>query len=412
MQAGNVPYFTIYLISEGKNKNSNKILLLFLYQSDDFNTRNGEYIFAFKDFRMSHILISPLNWGLGHATRDIPIIRTLLAHNHEVTIAATGNARSALEKEFPECRMIELPDYPVPYSSGPFFLPKFVAFFPVMLQAIARERRNLASILAKDHYDLIISDNRLGLYSPEVPSVFITHQLHYHLPMIFWPVELLSVQLNGFLHTKYRQVIVPDNPPGPDSLAGKLSRPGADETRQRAYFSGILTSTRKLDIAEDLDYLVLISGPEPQRTRLEEILLPQVAGLPGKSVVLLGSPRANNMKALSDRCTVMSYASTKEKVELMNRARFIVCRSGYTTLMEIAELGKKHAFFIPTPGQTEQEYLSSYYEKNGWFHSKSQYRLDLEAEIRIAREYTGFPPVKTTEENVRRLYEDVLAQYL
>jgi hypothetical protein len=361
---------------------------------------------------MSHILISPLNWGLGHATRDIPIIQTLLAHHHDVTIAATGNARSVLEKEFPQCRMIDLPDYPIPYSSGRFFLPKFVAFFPLMLQAIAQERRSLQTILSKDHYDLIISDNRLGLYSSEVPSVFITHQLHYHLPMIFWPVELLAVQMNGFLHAKYRHVIVPDNPPGPTSLAGKLSRPGCDETRTRTYFSGILTSTHKQDINEDLDYLVIISGPEPQRTRLEEILLPQVARLPCSSVVLLGSPRMHGEKMLSDRCTVISYASTEEKEQLMNRAKFIICRSGYTSLMEIAELDKKHALFIPTPGQTEQEYLSWYYEKMGWFLSQSQYRLNLQEDIRAARQFTGFPTVPKTRENVQRLYDEVLGQYL
>ena len=82
--------------------------------------------------------------------------------------------------------------------------------------------------------------------------------------------------------------------------------------------------------------------------------------------------------------------------------------------MEIAELGKRHALFIPTPGQTEQEYLSWYYEKQGWFHSQSQYRLDLSADIRIARQpcYTGFPVMQKTEENVKRLYDHVLAQYL
>jgi len=363
---------------------------------------------------MAHVLISPLNWGLGHATRDIPIIKKLLDHHHEVTIAACGNALAVLENEFPECRFITFPDYPVPYSASRFFLPKFVAFFPLMLKAISDERKNLGAILAKNQYDLIISDNRLGVFSSTIPSVFITHQLHYHLPMIFWPVELLAVAMNGYLHGKYLKVIVPDNPPGPASLAGKLSRPGTDETKKRAYFSGILTSTRRLDIAQDLDYLVMISGPEPQRTRLEEILLDQIRELEGTSVILLGSPRNRDKQKQSRNCQVMAYASTQEKEELMNRAKCIICRSGYTSLMEIAELGKQHALFIPTPGQTEQEYLSEYYEKKGWFHSKSQYQLDLPEDIRLAHEprYTGFPAVPHTRENVDRLYEQVLAEFL
>ena len=119
-----------------------------------------------------------------------------------------------------------------------------------------------------------------------------------------------------------------------------------------------MTSTHKQDVPNDLDYLVMISGPEPQRTRLEEILLPQIPDLPGTSVVLLGSPQRSQKQHVSDNCTVMAYASTEEKERLMNRAKFLICRSGYTSLMEIAELEKQHALFIPTPGQTEQEYLS------------------------------------------------------
>ena len=381
---------------------------------DSFNTTAGELLKYISEKGMAHVLVSPLNWGLGHATRDIPIIKKLLDRHHDVTIAACGNALAVLEKEFPECRFITFPDYPVPYSTSRFFLPKFVAFFPLMLKAISDERKNLDSILAKNQYDLIISDNRLGVYSSTIPSVFITHQLHYHLPMIFWPVELLAIAMNGYLHGKYRHIIVPDNPPGPTALAGKLSRPGTDETKKRAYFSGILTSTHRQDIRQDLDYLVMISGPEPQRTRLEEILVNQIHELEGPSVILLGSPRNHNNQKQSKNCQVMAYASTQEKEYLMNRAKCIICRSGYTSIMEIAELGKQHALFIPTPGQTEQEYLSGYYEKKGWFHSQSQYRLHLPEDIRRAHHprYTGFPVVQRTRENVDLLYDQVLAQYL
>jgi UDP:flavonoid glycosyltransferase YjiC (YdhE family) len=363
---------------------------------------------------MGHVLVSTLNWGLGHATRDIPVIKNLLDHHHDVTVAACGNALSVLEKEFPECRCIEFPDYPIPYSASRFFLPKFVAFFPLMLKAVSDERKNLDSLLSKNHYDLIISDNRLGFYSSKIPSIFITHQLHYHLPMIFWPVELLAVETNGYLHGKYRHIIVPDNPSGPTSLAGKLSRPETNETKKRVFYSGILTSTRKREVEQDLDYLVMISGPEPQRTKLEEILVRQIHEMDENCVILLGSPRNTEIQKQSGNCRVIAYASTQEKEKLMNRAKFIICRSGYTSIMEIAELEKQRALFIPTPGQTEQEYLSWYYEKKGWFHSQSQYRLDLPEDIRHAQQprYTGFPVVQRTSENVERVYDQVLSQYL
>jgi hypothetical protein len=281
-----------------------------------------------------------------------------------------------------------------------------------MLKAVADERRTLAKITADNQFDLIISDNRLGVYSDKIPSLFITHQLHYHLPLVAWPFELAAVQLNGYLHSKYERVIVPDNPPGPSALAGKLSRADTESTSSRAYYAGILTSTKKQDVAQDLDYLFLISGPEPQRTELEHIILPKIQELDGTSAVLLGSPNRKELESPTGRCRVMSYASTAEKELLMNRAKCIVCRSGYTSMMELAELKKRRALFIPTPGQTEQEYLSWYYQKCGWFASTSQYDLDLHRDIARAGACTGFPEMPGTEENVRRLYHDVLAPYL
>jgi hypothetical protein len=361
---------------------------------------------------MASVLFTPLNWGLGHAMRDIPVIKALLDHDHDVTIAACGNALTVLQREFPSCRSIEFADYPSPYSSGRFFLPKLALYFPVLLQAVARERRETDRILSRDRYDLVISDNRLGVYSSKVPSLFITHQLHFHLPPYLWPAELFASVLNRFHHRKFDRVIVPDNPPGPLSLAGKLSRPDSAVARSKAYFAGILASIPRLDVPRDLDYLVLISGPEPQRTRLEEILLPGARELGGRSVILLGSPQRKCSVTDNGDCSVRTYVTNEEKAELMNRAKFVICRSGYTTMMELAGLGKKAGLFIPTPGQTEQEYLSWYYERKGWFFSKSQYGLDLPADIITARKYSGFPEMPVTGENARRLYDELLAGYL
>ncbi len=180
----------------------------------------------------------------------------------------------------------------------------------------------------------------------------------------------------------------------------------------KAYYTGILCPAYKIDVSEDLDFLISISGPEPQRSKLEEIMLHQVQKLPGEKMVILGCPQNNFEKKLDEDTAVKSYVSFEEKNMLMNRAKFIISRSGYTTMMEIAELNKKHGLFIPTPGQTEQEYLSVYYEKRKWFHSKSQYRLDLPEDVEKARKYTGFPTMPKTKDNVNRLYKEVLAQYL
>jgi hypothetical protein len=225
-------------------------------------------------------------------------------------------------------------------------------------------------------------------------------------------VELFTPLLTRYHHGKFDRIIVPDNPPGPLSLAGKLSRPDSGISRSRAFFSGILTSIPKKNVSEDLDYLVLISGPEPQRTRLEEILLPMARELDGNSVILLGSPQKKYEVTRSGNCSIRTYITNEEKADLMNRATFVICRSGYTTMMELAELKKKAGLFIPTPGQTEQEYLSWYYEKKGWFFSQDQYHLNLPGDISTAGKYTGFPEMPSTDENVRCLYKNLLAGYL
>ena len=361
---------------------------------------------------MGHAFISPLNWGLGHSTRDIPLIRELLRHGHEVTIATSGNALSLLRREFPECNFILFKDYPAPYSSTRFFLPKFVASIPILLMAMAEERKRLAEILSQCKYDLLISDNRMGVYSREIPSYFITHQLRFSLPEYLWPFELATLYVNGLFHAKYDGIIVPDVNPNGFNLSGKLCRSNINTTNQRTYYAGILTSTARMNVDQDLDYLIIVSGPEPQRTKLEEIVLKQVCRLPGEKVVLLGSPQKDEKKKLDQNTTVYSYVSTEEKIELMNRARFLISRSGYTTMMELAELEKRQGLFTPTPGQTEQEYLSKYYAKMGWFYSRSQYKLRFPDDVDIASNFNGFPRVPKTEENVKRLYEQVLKKHL
>lgn len=363
---------------------------------------------------MGHVFVSPLNWGLGHCTRDIPIIEELLRRGHEVTVGSSGNALALLQRECPECSFIIFKDYPAPYSDSRFFLANFAAGLPGLLRAIAQEKKRFENILSENRFDLIISDNRLSVYSSKVPSYFISHQLRYSMPGYLYPFEMLTMPFNSFFHSKFEGVIVPDiNPNGENkNLSGKLCRSNLNATNRRVYYAGILTSTKKMALAEDLDYLAIVSGPEPQRTRLEEIVMKQVQTLPGEKVVLLGSPQKEAHQKMDEHTTVHSYVSTEEKAQLMNRSRFIIARSGYTTMMEMAELDKKHGLFSPTPGQTEQEYLSSYYAGQGWFLSKSQYNLHLAEDVQEAMQYRGFPEMAKTWENVKRLYKDVLRRHL
>ncbi len=361
---------------------------------------------------MAHVFISPLSWGLGHAARVTPIIRELISHGHEITIATSGGALEMLKKEFPGCHFIFFQDYPAPYSSTRFFLPKFALSIPNLTKKLRDEKKIADSLLSGNKYDMVISDSRLGVYSEKIPSFLISHQLRFSLPYYIEPFETFSLYINEYFHKRFERIIVPDSNPDTVCLSGKLCRSTRRTTNMKAYYTGILCPAHKMDVPEDIDFLLSISGPEPQRSKLEEILLRQVQKLPGEKIVLLGRPQDNFEKKLDRDTTVKSYVSFEEKNLLMNRAKFIISRSGYTTMMEMAELDKKHGLFTPTPGQTEQEYLSEYYEKQRWFNSKSQYGLDLLKDVEKAMEYKGFPAMPKTNDNVNRLYNEVLARYL
>lgn len=361
---------------------------------------------------MAHIFVSPLSWGLGHATRDVPIIQELLKHNHRITIASSGPSIVFLKQEFPQCDFIYFLDYPPPYTRSRFFIAKFTAYIPIIIHAIHVEERKARQLFEENKYDLIISDNRFGVYSHDVPSFLISHQLRFSAPKILSFAEEWAQTFNSRFHKNFTRVIVPDNSPDTVSLSGTLSCNTRKATQERIYYAGILSSIRKVNVEEDIDFLISVSGPEPQRTMLEEVMFKQVQKLPGKKMMLLGKPAEKREYKMDDSTTVKSHASREEMSVLMNRAKFIISRSGYTTMMEIAELGKKQCLFIPTPGQTEQEYLSQYYQEKGWFYSKSQYSLDILKDVEEAKKYSGFPAMPGSQSNAEKLYEELFAPYL
>ena len=166
------------------------------------------------DRSMGHAFVSPLNWGLGHASRDIPVIEELLRNGHDVTIGACGNAYAFLKREFPSCNFIYFEDYPQPYNSGIMFLTTFTKQMPALVRAFEDERREFRRILSRRTFDLIVSDSRPGVYSDSVPSVQFTHQVHQSLPLLVWPLELFGVHINANAFKKYTNIVVPDNPPG------------------------------------------------------------------------------------------------------------------------------------------------------------------------------------------------------
>jgi uncharacterized protein (TIGR00661 family) len=304
------------------------------------------------------ILVAPLHWGLGHATRCIPIIYALIEHGFKPLIASDGAALELLRKEFPDVESIELPSYQITYAkTATGFKWKLLMDSPKMLKAIENERKIVKKLVKAGKIDGIISDNRLGVRSKKVPSVFITHQLNVLTGSTTW----ISTMLHKKVIKKYDACWVPDFA-GNDNLSGKLGHP--EKTPKNVIYIGPLSRMKKHIIAKKNDILVLLSGPEPQRTFLEEKLKEELSGLDKKILFVMGKVEEQIHCYDEGNFRVYNYMGTKALEKAINESELVISRSGYTTIMDLAVLEKK-AFFIPTPGQFEQEYLAKRLKSKG-----------------------------------------------
>lgn len=297
------------------------------------------------------ILVAPLNWGLGHATRSIPIIKALIAHNYQPIIASDGVALKLLQKEFPNISTIELPAYHIRYAKkGKNFKFKLLMDLPKLIKAISAEKAATKKIIEKHDIAGIISDNRLGVYSKKVPSVFITHQLNVLSGNTTW----LSTKIHSKIIKKFNACWVPDVKNEPN-LSGKLGHPDTFEIPTE--YIGPLSRFEKKQHKITYDIMVLISGPEPQRTFLEEKLLSVLNPYQGKIVFVKGIMEQEQTIKVLGNIKIYNFMTSDLLEKTINESALIISRSGYTTVMDLAKLNKK-AFFIPTPGQFEQEYLA------------------------------------------------------
>ena len=353
--------------------------------------------------------IAPLNWGLGHATRLLPLIKYLQAKNYSIYIGAAGRSKEVLQKELHDCNFVDFPKYPIKYPRSRYFVTRFMLIiFPQMLIAMNREKRRLRKLHALYKFDLIISDNRFSAALKSVKSILVSHQLRYKLPWPIQKMEWLPEFFNYSHFKKYDKIVIPDIATG-NTLTGQLSHQMRYIPAEKLYYSGILTDLEygENSSGDRIDYFVIISGPEPQRTKFEKLIFNQLQKLDGRVVVTLGKPERNYKIRMGD-AQVYTYLSRQKIADYMNRANFIISRPGYTTVMEMIDLGKR-GLFIPTPGQIEQEYLAKHFSEMNWCYSSSQYGLDLTEDIRIARTYSGFPDnLSRTRENLDKLYHDVI----
>jgi uncharacterized protein (TIGR00661 family) len=318
------------------------------------------------------VLIAPLDWGLGHATRCIPIITALLAEGFEVFIGAEKAGAALLQKEFSQLQIIPLQGYNVSYSKkGEWFLWKMIIQIPAITRAIKREKNWLKKIITDYKINIVISDNRFGLYNKNVHCIFITHQLQIKTGNSF--TENIAQKINYKYINKFDECWVIDKE-GDENLAGELSHPQKMPSTTVKYI-GALSRFKKYEVENKYDLLVMLSGPEPQRTIFEGILIAQIQNVKLNIVLVRGLPAEENALVI-DELKIYNHLPASNLNELILASNAIVARSGYTTVMDMATLQQK-VIFVPTPGQTEQEYLATYLSEKKYCMVENQGEFDL-----------------------------------
>ena len=337
------------------------------------------------------VLICPLDWGIGHATRCIPVIQGFRDINFEVIVAGSGKSVDFIKREYPGIRYLDLPGPAIAYTRGKFLLLKLTFMIPRLIYHIIREHRAVARMVRKTGASLVISDNRYGCWHPEIPSVFITHQINIQVPQSMGVFRrALGILTKFFIH-RYSECWIPDFETR-HGLGGALSHPKS--LPFNCHYIGILSRFSRLmnqrftQIPPSLDLLVMLSGPEPQRTMLEEIVFHQLSKVDLAAVVVRGLPDSHETYILKGKTHVFAHLETENLFELMARAVLVICRSGYSSIMDLVTVGKR-AVLIPTPGQTEQEYLARYLMDKKIFFSMKQENFDLLYAMELSKNFPG-----------------------
>ncbi len=307
--------------------------------------------------KTKNILVAPLNWGLGHATRCIPIINELIKKGFNPIIASDGAALDLLKKEFPHLTHKELPSYNIKYSKNGIFLNlKLLFSIPQIISAIQKEKIFVKKLVNKNNLFGIISDNRFGIYSSSIPSIYITHQTN----VLSGFTTGISSKIHQHIINQYDECWIPDSR-GKKNLTGKLSSYKSKKIKTK--YIGALSRFKKEEKQILYDYLVILSGPEPQRSILEDILIFHLKKTKKSVLFIKGVVEKNKTHYKDKNITFYNYMNSIDLEDAINKSNLIIARSGYTTVMDLAKLNKK-AFFIPTPGQQEQIYLAKRLKKN------------------------------------------------
>lgn len=354
-----------------------------------------------------HILIAPLDWGLGHTTRCVPIMRYLLSRGHSVTFAGNEWQRRYINESFKGIETIHLEGYDVTYSKrGSAFMFNLFAQVPGLLRTIREEHDWLQLLVRERSIDAVISDNRYGLFHDMLPCVMMTHQLQAQTGLGTAADNLLRRLHYKYIRRFHKCWVV--DVPGTPNLSGKLAHPHV--IPENAEYIGLLSQLEEENIlqAAEEHLLVLLSGPEPQRTILAAKLWAQVLHYSGKVIFVEGSNKVKRPEIIPSHVIWHGQITKDTLLPLMLNAKIVVCRSGYSTIMDLATLHKK-AILIPTPGQTEQEYLGKYLHAEGMYYTMSQKKFELQKALEAT---AAFPFNTLSFPGGDTLYKKIMNEWL
>jgi len=355
------------------------------------------------------ILFAVLNWGLGHAAESLPIIQALRAEN-DIFLVACGRAAIFLKSELPGLPVIEIPDFTIQYIPRRLLLvPGLILQAPRMIYSLWREHRWISAWVTTFQIDLIISDNRYGVFCRRIPSLFITHQLRFKLPGMLRHFEIISEWFNRFCFRFFSAVLVLDEA-GKPNLAGELTHRGRITRHPKVHYIGLWSSVQRRVLNEDIDILAVISGTEPHRQLFADAIIRQLREIPGRKIIVLGVPEETAQPWRDGDTEIYPFMGRAELNELLNRSKIIICRSGYASSMDLVAV-QKPALLVPTPGQSEQEYQARYYYQNGYFYFTEQSRLHLAHDLPIARSVNGISTSGLSVNNMTLLHS-LIRQFL
>lgn len=358
------------------------------------------------------VLICPLNWGLGHATRLVPVVRELVAQGFEPVLAGSEAALAVLRGEFPGLESVAFGSYRVRYSRGGSQVWAMLRSLPRIVAGIVAEHYYLKKLVRQYDIDAVVSDNRFGLWHKGVLSVYFTHQIMVKMPPRLKFLEKWGYRLHKKLIERYDACLVPDFR-GEDNLSGDLAH--QYPLPSNAHFVGILSRFAPRQAAESLrakkhDLLVLLSGPEPQRSIFEEKIFQELAHTSRRVLVVRGKPGTQQRPVFPARAglKIVNHLPGAALRKAILEAGVVVCRAGYSSIMDLVRL-QKTAILVPTPGQTEQEYLAAFLHSKKMFFSMSQSNFCLrKAEKALLK--MNLPKEKKQENSLKRQIKLIFAK--